>query len=325
MHRNHALLDHSSSSSNNDEATVWEWLDRTLVQPSSACPLLHDALQEQEQAVVLVPPVSWRSGATPDWQRRGGGRQKRPHRTRPLHWFQCGLCWKTFGTRYYLDRHLERHHGEALGTHADDLDDSCPAITWCAFLGAHSCQDTALEEEPYYDRGSGGLGDDRDVVRRKVARRAHDYVCTVETIRHAQNACHAMVHECFGGTESELGTYLTESYCSTLACPHLLYQLWSKTLGGTQAAALVLKQVHEWEEDWIYWSKEHHEMGKWGFALLLVLVLFYGLAFWNRRHRDTFALAPFSSTHAPGRPRRRPCETPQLWPVPSSPFKQKRR
>ena len=85
--------------------------------------------------------------------------------------FQCGICEKTFVSRYYLDKHMEASHplsshtaGTGLGSDGLNLsllNDSshitpiCLADYICEPLGGLSaCSETMNQISPYYGRGS---------------------------------------------------------------------------------------------------------------------------------------------------------------------------
>lgn len=71
--------------------------------------------------------------------------------------FQCGVCDKTFVSRYYLDKHMEEHHPEQHGNDLDLIIDSqiCPADDLCEALGGISaCLETMDQISPYYGRGA---------------------------------------------------------------------------------------------------------------------------------------------------------------------------
>ncbi|KAL7540370.1 hypothetical protein ACHAXR_010061 [Thalassiosira sp. AJA248-18] len=71
--------------------------------------------------------------------------------------FQCGVCDKTFVSRYYLDKHMEKHHPPHSETEADSDGNMllCPANHVCEALGGMSaCVETMHQISPYYGRGS---------------------------------------------------------------------------------------------------------------------------------------------------------------------------
>lgn len=52
-----------------------------------------------------------------------------------------------------------------------------------------------------------------------------------------------------------------------------------------------MRHVHEWEEEWIYWAEEHHEVGWVGLILLVLLAIWYANALLEHLPRAS-ALVP---------------------------------
>ena len=171
---------------------------------------------------------------------------------------------------------MNSHHADELGRTSVDTA-VCPANAWCEFLSEQACQDMALELENYYDRGSEGYGDDRYAVSRKLFKQAHAVECTPSGMEQAKMKCQDVMQSCF---EEELQEYLLLTLCTPMSCPDRIHRLFFNTVGQ---ANLALKQVHEWQEDWAYWSAEHHNVGWIGILVLVGLIVWFAVAMITKR------------------------------------------
>lgn len=184
-----------------EELDVWMLLDQWLGKAPPSCPLLpnNDLLrQDEEQSLKVKAPSKNLNLAYPTHvlQQR---RQSSP--LRPQEWYQCGYCGKTFATRFYLDLHMDEHHQY----HSTDDNLVCPA-EWCRVVGLANCHQQALEDEPFYDRGSGGWGEDRKLVQHKWKKVAHAASCNLESV---QADCRSVLHSCG----------LSGDFCDSIICP----------------------------------------------------------------------------------------------------------
>ena len=173
-----------------------------------------------------------------------------PRRNLP-HWYECGVCGKKFLTRYYLDLHFEN-------THSLEVGDVCPAISYCHALGG--CDEVALELEPWYGRGSGGVGPDAPQIRQLWRKRAHSESCDeIKLEQEIRPACEAMMRECF---TDRMAKELIVGVCDTLTCHHRLQQL----------AGHVAKHVHFWKSQW---DEHHNHSVGWVGAVVVTCVGVY--------------------------------------------------
>lgn len=177
--------------------------------PRDVCPLhpKHDILLLHEQNSFIIPrryrtgkavtkygglslPLTGRAARSALWleERKAYGQQNNQLYQRPkkigyydnsVYLFQCGICEKTFVSRYYLDKHMGAHHHHdhhrdhslpsqapesvlasdiALPSSSNNLSDTtplCPADHLCDFLGGISvCAETMNQISPYYGRGT---------------------------------------------------------------------------------------------------------------------------------------------------------------------------
>jgi hypothetical protein len=242
------LIRHFQAGSPDD--SLWTLLQRILPPDvPDSCPLLsyNDALKaDEDHSARIRPKPSNLAYPTSILKHR-----RKTSSRRPESWFQCGYCQKIFATQYYLDLHMEDHHSKPR-----DVMTCCPATAWCPALGSSACNEVALEFEPYYDRGSGGWGDDAVHVQHKLTKQAHATPCTTESIKQAKSKCHELMDLC----------HLDPTHiCGSLACPNRLLEL----------------HPHEWMEHFREtWSNENsHSVGVFGTLLVIGLLLWY-LSFW---------------------------------------------
>jgi hypothetical protein len=187
-----------------------------------------------------------------------------PRRNLP-HWYECGVCGKTFLTRYYLDLHFENTHSPNVLVG----DVVCPAISYCHVLGG--CDQVALELEPYYGRGSGGAGPDAPQIRQMWRKRAHSESCNETKLeQEVRPSCEDMMRECF--TE-DVADELIVGVCDMLTCHHRLDQL----------AGHVAKHVHSWKRQWD--EHHNHSVGWVGAVVVTCLGVYYCWLAYRRRLR----------------------------------------
>lgn len=204
-----------------------------------------DVLRQDEQNSKRIPAGLHRSSP----------RKKAPH------WYECGYCGSTFLTKYYLDLHLEtsHRHSQASG------DEICPAESYCQVLGG--CDHVALELEPYYGRGSGGIGPDAFQVRQIWSRRLQP--CNEVILQQEiQPACRHVMKQCF---VPQVADDLIVGVCDTITCHNRLLQL----------AGHVVRHVHTWKS---VWDQHHnHSVGWLGIVVVMLLLAFYFVLYVQRR------------------------------------------
>lgn len=244
------LLPTSSSSSreNNDLDTL-----RDSIRDASTC-ILHpdrDVLLGNEVQSIRIPAGSSRHSP------------RRDTTTNLQRWYQCGICGKTFLTRYYLDLHFE--HAHLPRQEEGKTKNVCPAVDYCHALGG--CDQVALELEPFYGRGSGGAGPDGPQVRQYWQTKTYSEPCNDHTLQHqVRPACEAMMRECFSERVAKM---LMVSVCDTITCHHRLHQL----------AGHVLQHAHSWKSEW----DEHHRVSVgWMGILVMIAVGVYYLCLYRR-------------------------------------------
>jgi hypothetical protein len=233
------------------DESLWTLLKRVLpADVPDSCPLLsyNDALKaDEDHSYRIKSKTSNKAYPTSTLQHR-----RKIFSRRPESWFQCGYCQKIFAAQYYLDLHMNEHHSKPKHLMI------CPATAWCPALGSSACDEVALELEPYYDRGSGGWGDDAVHVRHKLTKQAHATPCTTESIKQATSKCHELVELC----------HLDPTHiCGSLACPNRLLEM----------------HPHEWMEHFREtWSNEKsHSLGVFGTILVVGLLLWYLSSWWS--------------------------------------------
>lgn len=223
--------------------------------------------------------------------------------------YQCLYCQKVFSSRYYLDLHqATQHHQSSTNTTLHNNDNKeqqqlCPATDWCQFLPPTACQLRALQDEPYYGPGSDGRRQDRYKVEAALWKQAHAVPCTVAAARAAETVCRQVGESCFVSSSShydmdedrmiiikEMKEYWQHQVChkAFFSCPNRLQQLYLKTQVDGD---LMLRQVHEWQDEWAYWYEEHHTLGWMGSILLTGVVIYYSTVayqkwqYYQRSHR----------------------------------------
>lgn len=212
-----------------------------LVIMDPSCPLhpYLDLYRDHERSVLTSLPGSMR---------------KSPRRSIP-HWFKCGLCGKVFATRYYLDVHQSKRHDDMMNATNVCLADLCPALG--------GCDERALQLEPYYGRGSGGVGPDAHMVKAAYLRQMP--VCTMGSIDASRKLCTTVMSGCF---PSSLAAQLHQAVCEHMSCHGKLHQF-------------VHRHWYTWRDEW-----EDHYQGiklSWISGLFLAgLAVYYLTEFVDR-------------------------------------------
>ena len=308
-----AILSKTRKRDPNDsiETSIWELLDQSLAEKHDhkKCPLLpsRDLLRfHEENSIVLLPPPK-KGSSRIGMSIRSGFYSLAKRKWQASPWFQCAICGKMFASRFYLDRHLDQHHAQQFQQdhgHNDNQqlqsnvdggsggDWICPATAWCPALP--SCSQKALELEPYYGPGSGGLSSDRYDVHRQLWKEAYpelyDAQCDEEIMKQSRRRCYQMIRNCFLSDDNnnnserqiDLHRKLEEGLCESISCPDRLHQLFfAATAESNEAAAMMMKTMHEWREDWDDYYEQHHSLGQSGVALLLGLALWYTRQLWK--------------------------------------------
>lgn len=307
--------------------SVWQLLERSLAphaysitsnknggNSNHKCPLIpsKDMLRHhEEQSILLQPPPPKASS------RHGISIRSSLYKLSKRAWqdntlYRCGLCGKMFSSQYYLDQHLEHQHSHQLlsdqnNNNNENNDNNlemliCPATEWCP--GLPSCAQRALELEPYYGTGSGGLGNyDRHAVHRSLWKEAHpelyDTACDEDQMRAQKYKCQQMMRDCFSSVEDgddttgehqrqrEIHRQLEQSLCDPISCPDRLHQLFfAATAKSNDATAMMMKHMHEWQDDWEGYYYQHHGLGRTGMALLVILGIWYGGYLYQTNNRN---------------------------------------
>jgi len=336
---------HDNNNNNDDDdvsmLTVWQLLERSLApnvqqqqqhhnNNSNQCPLLPDRdilRYHEEQSIVLRPPPKAAANSRLGISTRSALYRLGTHSWKHTAWYECGLCGKIFSSQYYLDRHLDHHHAHEFQQQSSNDDNNnnsinngptwiftCPATSWCP--GLPSCSQRAMELEPYYGPGSGGLGTyDQAIVRRSLwnkesydttavlydsgsgAGAAATVPCNEDHMRAQKCICQQLVRDCFTGTtttttttttfdhrQNEIRRLLEHSLCEPISCPDRLHQLFlaaTATTANTAATTttMMMNHVHEWHDQWEQYYEQHHAFGRMGAALLVMLGLWYASHF----------------------------------------------
>lgn len=211
-----------------EEDTVWrlleEWL--TEAQPSE-CRLFpsRDLWRHDEERSIPIRPPQRLTGTLPSQtlRERKRNKSKDAHRSMKHHrWWKCGYCDSLFLSRFYLDLHMHSHHSDSHLSLSEEYDSIvkenklvCPADVWCHVLGEANCHEEALKEEPFYGRGSNGLGGNPDEDQRLKSiyqanlKAARAVSCDETSLR---QQCHSILTDQCRVTD-------TSWFCDTLECP----------------------------------------------------------------------------------------------------------
>jgi hypothetical protein len=272
-----------------DEETVWDLLHRVLPKTAGnnnnfASCLLHPSLDrfkaDEEHVAMVSPQINLKAYPSSIVKAR---HKESPQR--PQFWYQSTYSGKVFATRFYLDWHMDRcdqPDGHPLSDNGC-VDCYCPATTWCQALGGESaCHEVALQLEPYYDRGSGGWGDDRSYVQHKMDKKAHSIPCDKDTIEQSRQACHALFESCGWNREDDSSTEVSPlsgrvvhtHICEALACPNRIFH---HMLGGLHPEAW----MDEWHLEWSRQTLIQHELGIVGILIVFGLLVWYLPFIWK--------------------------------------------
>jgi hypothetical protein len=300
----------------------------------SSCPLWpsRDVYREEEDHVVPVNVESMPGGTLHAMQAAypnhvlGFRRSTSPRR--PDSWYRCDFCGKIFSTRFYLDLHMSRHHdGHESHTMMKDYNVSdsdrprstvlevaasrnseiCPAVGWCRLVGLANCHEKALQDEPFYDRGSGGWGEeDRTSIQHKWKKVAHSIPCTIDSLH---QDCRSILRSCglieepndddwarkvpASSSWQSSHSREAEQFCRQLTCPSHR-SLWQFFDDGTSLSHARHTIVHDlWGNIWRQEIRHHRRLLSIVGTLLVVGLLAwitwaiaaaYG---WRWQRRDT--------------------------------------
>jgi hypothetical protein len=202
-----------------------------------------------------------------------------------LKWYQCGYCGKTFVSQFYLDMHLTTHH-----FHNDRAQGMvCPAMEWCKLVGMANCHHQALQDEPFYDRGSGsGTDASSTLIQHKWSKIAHSVPCSVQQL---QKNCESILASCglldpfkYNASTSQHRELTAVLFCEALTCPRQ-QNLWKYfeeeahdyLLGLTSTTSIPLEASsrEKWESIWKAETEHHNSllMGITVFGVLLLWIL----------------------------------------------------
>ena len=118
------------------------------------------------------------------------------------------------------------------------------------------CEELALELEPYYDRGSGGCGEDRRFVKHKLTKQAHSKGCTSEIVANAKRHCHDLFTSC--GLNPAV-------VCDAIVCPNRLSFIHPD------------EWLLEWKDQWFRETENQSRIGLIGITVVIGLVVWYGM------------------------------------------------
>ena len=229
---------------------LWKTLERFIVTPDT-CWLTpsKDILFEDERQSYTGMAVSKRFAQRPGY---------------PV-WYYSGYSGKAFATRFYLDLHMTHYASKNKPKDNNNTIDQenggiCWADTVCDALGgSYLYQETALDLEPFYGRGSGGFGPDQDAVRRGWEHAIPP--CNNTLLRHeTRPLCEQLMDGCFA---DPLAMTLQESVCrqQLQSCSKLLHRQHHYHLYASQ-------------QDWML----HSTSGSTALLVLLVVLL---LLYWS--------------------------------------------
>ncbi len=206
---------------------------------------------------------------------------------------KCGECDKTFHSRYYLDLHMKKHHGQGdnENENEDDNDNKiqqdglslCPADEWCTLLGGNLCDRIALQDEPYY---APGIHDEKNSKSQQIElqfkRQVHSHPCNETELQLSQEYCMEVMNDCFGDgdgnriREGESGNSNRHEYealrkdmihtlCHTQTCRHrMIPSHW-------------IMSNHDLRREWEQHHDDIHHVGAF-FIFVVLLLIVYGIS-----------------------------------------------
>jgi hypothetical protein len=246
-----------------DSDDIWTLLEHWLPREArpAECPLfpsLDILRQEEEQWSIPIQPSNTLKGAYPQLTLK---ERRKASPKRPQRWWKCGICSKVFSNRYYMDLHLKTRHNmdekvmmgvtsaSSSSSSVSTIDSMlvCPADDWCRMLGEANCNQQALQDEPFYDRGSGGWSkdDNQFMIQHRFSKLAQSIPCEVESLR---ANCRQILDSCRIEEED------TSRVCDSLACPAHSHYFWQ------DAAASSMMIPEDWRSIWNY-ETQHHRSG----------------------------------------------------------------
>ena len=206
----------------------------------------------------------------------------------PQEVFQCGICQKQFVSRYYLDLHMEHHHPIDHHDHDHDHveDDDywiCPATDLCPKLTGdlYGCDEIAERTDPHYGPGSGRSTSTtiQPSPKTKIS-------CQESLMKHSQQQCYQLFHDCFAPFSETLVHELTVSICDRLTCTNKIHRLaqWESSSVSPKndlpSPPMEDPQLHSHSHPKEVW--DHHVNFRLGFGggfiLLFVMSAFVSLS-----------------------------------------------